>query len=269
MKSGQNKTKLIGEVGYGTRLGTKLPEQLLHQSFSFRAPSERIRSLSAISLASKVAYLRLSDIVGPEGFEIDSYISKRAHKSLYREGELVYPAKGSGQSLFILRRGILSLLRASSEGRPLFIKTVQSGSVFGEIPWIGQTMLGAEAEAAELSEVAILAPPDIEEMFTTFTGLATRLLGHLGPKLVDAEKRYERAAFFSVNAKVASILLDLASDTRLVTGVTQLEMAEMLGVYRETVNLAIANLKRAGLISTKRGRITILDQDALRALCLV
>jgi len=248
----------------------RVPEQLVvPQAFSFKGPSEKIRSLAAISLASKIAYLRLRDLVGPDGLEIDSYVSKRAHSRLYREGEYVYPSSDVGSCLFILRRGGVNILRPSSHGRRMFIKSVEPGSVFGEMPSIGQTMLGSEAEAAELSEVAILAASDIEEMFSTFRGLATRLVGHLGPKLVDAEKRHERAAFHTVTARVASLLLDLASEGSVVTGLTHLDMAEMLGVYRETVTVAIADLKRAGLIRVERRRITLLDPVALRALGLL
>lgn len=46
---------------------------------------------------------------------------------------------------------------------------------------------------------------------------------------------------------------------------TQDLVAEMLGVRRPTITLIVGNLQRAGLISVRRGHVTILDRDGLQA----
>lgn len=57
--------------------------------------------------------------------------------------------------------------------------------------------------------------------------------------------------------------LDRLQGSELV--MTQELIANMLGVRREGVTLAAANLQAAGLISYTRGRITVLDRPALEA----
>jgi CRP/FNR family cyclic AMP-dependent transcriptional regulator len=253
-----------------TTSARRIPEQLVSvHPLSFKGPSERIRSLAAISLASKIGYLKTSDLAGPDSLEIDEFITDRARVGMYREGEYIFPSDDVKSCLLVLRRGTVSILRPSPGGRRLFIKSVEAGAVFGEMPSIGQSMLGSEAEASSPTEVAILSEADIEEMFQRFRGLAVRLVARLGPKLVDAEKRHERTAFHTVTGRVASLLLDLAPECNLVSGLTHLDLAEMLGVYRETVTVAIADLKRAGLIKVERRRITVLDPVALRGLSLL
>ncbi len=44
---------------------------------------------------------------------------------------------------------------------------------------------------------------------------------------------------------------------------SQQEMAEILGVYRETVTVTLADLKRARLIEVGRRRIRLLDSAGL------
>lgn len=56
--------------------------------------------------------------------------------------------------------------------------------------------------------------------------------------------------------------LDRSSSTELV--VTQEFMANILGVRREGITVATGCLQRAGMLITRRGRITILDRDALQ-----
>jgi CRP/FNR family cyclic AMP-dependent transcriptional regulator len=48
-----------------------------------------------------------------------------------------------------------------------------------------------------------------------------------------------------------------------VNGWSQQDLAEQLGVYRETVTNALNELKNAGLIEVGRKRIAILDRKRL------
>jgi CRP-like cAMP-binding protein len=62
----------------------------------------------------------------------------------------------------------------------------------------------------------------------------------------------------------------LLSLDRLVANqliMTQALIADMLGVRREGVNEAANKLQNLGVISYRRGRITLLDRDKLEHLC--
>ena len=79
--------------------------------------------------------------------------------------------------------------------------------------------------------------------------------------------RVEPSAFQSnVTGRMASLLLELADGKDTVSGLTQQEMAEILGVYRETVTVTLADLKRAKLIEVGRRRIRLLDSAGLSKL---
>jgi len=60
------------------------------------------------------------------------------------------------------------------------------------------------------------------------------------------------------------LLLKLSGGRKEVSGYTHQEMADQLGVYRETVTNGIAELKADQLIKVGRKRITLLDVGALR-----
>ena len=69
-----------------------------------------------------------------------------------------------------------------------------------------------------------------------------------------------------MTSRIASLLLKLAGGGKEVSGYTHQEMAERLGVYRETVTNGIAELKQDGLIKVGRKRIALQNIDALRKL---
>jgi CRP-like cAMP-binding protein len=118
--------------------------------------------------------------------------------------------------------------------------------------------------AAEPSKVTFISAGDFEKLATASPSVALNLARQIGPRLVDAERRHEQSAFQPVTSRVASLLLKLAGGKKEVSGYTHQEMADMLGVYRETVTNGIAELKQDSLIKVGRKRITLLDVGALR-----
>ena len=90
--------------------------------------------------------------------------------------------------------------------------------------------------------------------FRTFVlaGFAARLGALMG--------RIEDLSFRSVDARLASYLLQHAADT---VAATQQEIAADIGTAREVVSRRLAAFARAGLVRTERGAVTPLDPAGL------
>ena len=228
-----------------------------------KGPSEKIRSLAAISLANKVGYLKLSDLVGQGSKSAEAAIDKMPKRN-FKAGDTVYPTSSKGPVACLVRSGRVNIVRTASTGRDFDVKTVEAGTIFGDMPMLGQSMLGARAVAADASKVTYISAGDFEKLATAAPSVAVNLAREIGPRLVDAERRHEQSAFQPVTSRVASMLLKLAGGSKEVSGHTHQEMADKLGVYRETVTNGIAELKQDGLIKVGRKRITLLNVDALR-----
>ncbi|HSE38912.1 MAG TPA: Crp/Fnr family transcriptional regulator [Blastocatellia bacterium] len=228
-----------------------------------KGPSEKIRSLAAISLANKVGYLKLSELVGQNSRSAEAAIDKLASRN-FKAGQTIYPSSQKGPVACLVRSGRVRIVRTAATGRDFDVKTVEAGTIFGEIPLLGQSMLGARAVAAESSKVTFMTPADFEKIASSSPSVALSLARQIGPRLVDAERRHEQSAFQPVTSRVASLLLNLSGGSKEVKGYTHQEMADKLGVYRETVTNGIAELKADQLIKVGRKRITLLNVNALR-----
>lgn len=228
-----------------------------------KGPSEKMRSLAALSLAPKVGYLQVSDLTGSDEKGIESLVDKRLPKRNYKKGERIYPTDRKDPVLFMVKSGSVNIFRPSTQGGQYAIKRLERGSIFGEMPLIGQSMLGAHAEAAEAAEIITISAQDFDRIASSSPNIALNAMRKLGPRLVEAERQHERAAFHPVTARIASLLVRLANEANQVIGYTHQEMADLLGVYRETVTNAIAELKHDRLVQVGRKRITLLNPDAL------
>lgn len=239
-----------------------VPEEL--QARKARRPSERTKVLVSQSLVSKIGYLRLNDLTGSSTNEADQILSNKGPGRVFGPGDAVFSNGQSEPYLMLVRQGAVNIFR-SFRGEKLFIKKLDGGAIFGEMRMFGQSMHGAQAEAAEWSELVSLTIRDIEALARACPGFMLRLATELGPRLAEAQRRYEMAVFQQVPERLASVLLDLASSDGEINDVSQQELADRVGVYRETISLAIAELKRMGLILAARRKIRLIDVEGLRS----
>ena len=103
---------------------------------------------------------------------------------------------------------------------------------------------------------------DVERLLLSKPQVALRILEAVGKRVVDAERQLEEIAFKGLIPRLASLLLREAVNDE-ITGESHQDIAERLGVYRETVTSALNELKTAGLIEIGRKRIAIVNRQRL------
>jgi CRP-like cAMP-binding protein len=187
--------------------------------------------------------------------------------SSVKRGKVFYRPEEAGEVLFILKSGHVQLYRISPEGKKLVIASLGAGTLFGEMPLLGQQLHNTFAEAAEDCVIFVMSRKDLERLFLNKPQVALRVLDITGRRLRDVEDRLQTMAFKGIPARLASLLLLLAEehDSLEVMGLTHQDLAETVGTYRETATQVLNDLKAQGLIDIGRKRITILDPEGLLA----
>jgi CRP-like cAMP-binding protein len=187
--------------------------------------------------------------------------------SSVKRGKVFYRPEEAGEVLFILKSGRVQLYRISPEGKKLVIASLGAGTLFGEMPLLGQQLHNTFAEAAEDCVIFVMSRKDLERLFLNKPQVALRVLDITGRRLRDVEDRLQTMAFKGIPARLASLLLLLAEehDSLEVVGLTHQDLAETVGTYRETATQVLNDLKTQGLIEIGRKRITILDPEGLLA----
>jgi CRP/FNR family transcriptional regulator, cyclic AMP receptor protein len=147
-------------------------------------------------------------------------------------------------------------------GRKLVIARLEPICFFGEMSCVGQGMYNTFAEATEDSLICTMSRHDVERLLLAKPKVAVRILEAIGQRLVSAEQQLEEMAFKGLIPRLASLLLR-ASEGGEVKGLSHQDLADQLGVYRETVTNALNELKTAGIIDLGRKRITIVDRARL------
>ena len=183
----------------------------------------------------------------------------------FPRGAVLYTPGETGEALFLLREGAVQIYRMSPEGRKLVIAQLLPHSFFGEMTCIGQGMYDTFAEVTEDSTIVTMNCEVLNRLLINKPEIARRILEAFGRRVLEAERQLEDTVFKGIPARVAALLLR-ESEGDEVDGLTHQDIAERLGVYRETATNALNELKSAGLIRLGRKHVTILDRTRLAQL---
>jgi len=205
----------------------------------------------------------------PEGQLRELTTTLRAHQ--YRHGDVIFHKGDPSSGLYVVLRGSVRTILNSSDGRRQVLKVFGRGRTFGDVSVFDDDTQPADAVAAADSEVAVVPRTQLLDLLRSNPEAAIDVIRLFASRLRAYKQIVEDLALRPVVARVARWLVDRARGTgtlveesaSLQNAYTQEELAAMVGSVREVVQRALKTLERAELIEMRRGRIHVIDVDAL------
>jgi CRP/FNR family transcriptional regulator len=187
-------------------------------------------------------------------------------------GRRIFDAGDHADVLFQVRSGMVKLTAVTAAGDEMLLEVYYPDSVFGELCFCERHQHTATATAIEDSEILVATRGQLRDLIREQPELALVLFGEFASRLSSAYSNLQTAVFDAVVTRVAARLVDLAAhgttgsdgNAELPHKMSHAELAEMLGVRRETVTRAMIDLRRLNLLSyAPDGRLR-LASEALR-----
>jgi CRP-like cAMP-binding protein len=188
------------------------------------------------------------------------------------KGARIFSPGEPSQSLFLLRRGLVKLSTLTPKGEEITLRVYRPADIFGE-GCLSRSHHRYWATALEASEV-IEAP--VERAFESFVQspeLAIELLASLSDRLASAYDELQtvasRIAVVRVAARLAAFPgIDLPDGrwVQLTNRFTHEELAQIVGIRRETLTRALSRLKELHLVECLAGRPLRIHRAGLEAL---
>lgn len=155
----------------------------------------------------------------------------------------------------------------SIDGERLSFARLMKGSLFGEFALLDDG--GRSTSAVATMPVTLIRIPKTAflKLIPEHADFATGLIKHLVGLTRGADAQMESMQFRTLLQKVAHHLARECLQTRPENNelkLTQTDVARSLSASREKVNKALQALKHRKIIQTGRGRITVLDIEALQ-----
>jgi CRP/FNR family transcriptional regulator, cyclic AMP receptor protein len=189
----------------------------------------------------------------------------------YQPGDVIFRKGDQSEGLGVVLRGRVRTVTTSPAGREQVLKVFGPGRTFGDIPVFDDEPQPADALAMSESVVVFIPQGDLLDCLREHPDAAIEVIRLFASRLRAYKQVVEDLSLRTVVARVARLLVDRARGAQTLIEelpssspqYTQDEIATMVGSVREVVQRALKTLEHAGLIQMARGRIQIIDLEAL------
>ena len=204
--------------------------------------------------------------------EVDAILLKASRVRTLVKSEALFPQGSEPLGMFRVLRGTLGVHSQGASGRQLFLTQLVSGDWFGEVPLLDGLPRAYDVRAASQATIAVLpasafwqiieARPDVLLAITRLVcGRFRMVLDWAGSSILTP-----------LPVRLANRLVSMISrpgiESELCLKLSQEDIAQQLGVSRQSVNRQLKFWEGEGLLAVGYGAVTILDllklKDAAR-----
>lgn len=107
-------------------------------------------------------------------------LARVVHERSYRDGESIFEQGKPGAAMFVIRTGVVDILRRSSNGEEVHVATLESPASLGESELMGaEAVRWCSARARGPVSIVALGRSDLEALSHNFPVLANKVLAKL------------------------------------------------------------------------------------------
>ncbi|HEV3475440.1 MAG TPA: Crp/Fnr family transcriptional regulator [Actinomycetota bacterium] len=180
-------------------------------------------------------------------------------------GQLLFEEGESPRGAWAIRSGRVDL-SSRLGGKRSIVQILRTGAIAGDYPILLESPSLSTAHVGEEGTFLFLAARTLRSLLKTHGDLSYLWLHNVALELKDARIRILQLLGSDLPQSIARVLLNEEVDGRVE--LTQLAIAELLGVQRTSVNRVLMALRRSGVIRVSYGAVAITDREALSAIAV-
>jgi CRP-like cAMP-binding protein len=197
-------------------------------------------------------------------------VISEARRRRYAKGEVIFHEGDPGDTLHLIARGRVAVRLSTALGDLTMLRVIGEGGWFGDLSMICPAERNATIVALEPVETLVVAREQADELRRRVPQFETVLVDALVAEVRRLSTALLDALFVPVDKRLFRNLVRLDAIYGRGVGptsipLTQEEIAQLVGTTRPTVNKHLRAAEDAGYLRMKRGRIEIVDRDAIIA----
>lgn len=169
--------------------------------------------------------------------------------------------------------GLVKIVFTSDRGDEIVLNIMGGGEIFGELALLDGSPRSASVVALKSTSAFMLPRARLLELMSCNHGLVDGFLKLIGRRVRELTEQAGDLAFLDLGGRLAKLLLQLSvrqghtDSVVLDRGLTQSDLAAMIGASRPAVNRALQSFSARGLIALQGRTIVLHDLDGLRKRC--
>ena len=188
----------------------------------------------------------------------------RSRRRRFARREVLFHAGDPAASVHLVAKGRIAVRVTTPLGDVATLDLVVAGGVVGEMALLGTGgVRSATAVALEPTETHTIDAEAFAELRAREPGLTDLLVVMLAARVRQLNDRLLEALYVPADTRLLRRVLELTELYGDVIPLTQEDLAGLAGATRATVNRVLRREEKDGTVLLGRGRLTILDGEAL------
>lgn len=191
-------------------------------------------------------------------------VANHMRHTAFKQGQTIFTRGDTGRDVFLVIEGSVRLSVFSTDGRALSFKHASAGEIFGEIAALDGGTRSADATALTRVEAMALPQARLNTLIEENSRVARAAIAFLCRRLRETSDQSEAIALHSIETRLAKFLHSKcdqnangpAARSTFELGMSQTELALLIGASRQKVNAALASLEKAGAVKRTGDKFT-------------
>jgi len=195
-------------------------------------------------------------------------VESSVYTEKYNKGMLMHRTEDSCKGLMTVLNGQLRTYILSEEGREVTLFRVLSEEVcvLSASCLLDTITFDVLIEATEDTEVLVLPSAVLKQLTEKNPYVELYLYKAATEKFSDVMWTMQQILFLKIDQRVAQFLWDeMIQKSSMTLSFTHDEIAKYIGSAREVVTKVLKYMSKENVVELKRGTITVLDKEKLRA----
>lgn len=199
-------------------------------------------------------------------FELAKIVDMTGHKS-YKKGEVLCLEGEKSDTLYILNEGQVKISKITKEGKEQIVHILTSGDFFGELSLFSSNeKYNFSVYAISDVEVCTLTKDDMNKILISSPEISLKILQVVTGRLTQTENLAQNLATNDAEIRIAYMITEFGQKYGVSTPegqqvklpINREEMANYVGVTRETMSRKLRKFEELGIISFKGNKIIVI-----------
>lgn len=201
-----------------------------------------------------------------------STIEENAICSSYDTGDIIFYEGDEVEGVYFIKSGLVGIRKADFEGNSTLLKIANPGDTLGYRPLAAEQPHRASAEVLKPSIICFIDAKTIRHILQCNPVLGLNFLKKAAQELGDAEEKFHESVTLSTRARFAHLLIVMqdklgheAEDgsQQFTLPVSRSDLADMLGVRRESISRVIHELDSLGITEITERNVVVPNPESL------
>lgn len=200
-------------------------------------------------------------------------VAQIASQKDYPRGGTIFIEGEKRTAVYFILSGLVKVFKVSSEGQEQVISFLQTEEMFPHVGFFDDTDYPATATAVTNVQLLRIPIEAFDQLLLRNPKIAIKVMKVMGEKLLELQQRIQSITSQDVFTRIIGALVKFSRELGKVQAdgktikinmpMTNTDLANLIGVTRESVNRALNRLKKEGIIEHSRKEILVLDMERL------